>query len=133
MRRAAAVGPIALAGLFASAASAGPVDVTVMTRNLYLGANTAAILGAPSLAAIPPAVDAAFDTAIANDFATRARALADEIAASRPHLIGLQEAVIYRTQTPSDQFSGTPTAATTVAVDFLQILNGELAVRGLSY
>jgi hypothetical protein len=77
---------------------AGDRQVTVMTRNLYLGTDLNPILTAPSLPALLVAVGAGWAQVQANDFPARARALADEIADSRPDLVGLQEAMLYRTQ-----------------------------------
>jgi endonuclease/exonuclease/phosphatase family metal-dependent hydrolase len=67
--------------------------VKVMTRNLFLGAVQR------------------------TDFATRAAGLADEVEATRPDLIGLQEAAQWRTDD-------------TVAADHLDLLEAELAGRG---
>ena len=38
----------------------------------------------------------------ANNFPTRARAIAKEIASTKPDFVGLQELSLYRTQTPAD-------------------------------
>ena len=103
-----------------------PVELTVMTRNLYFGADTSAILGAPNAGAIPAAVKAAFAQAKANDFNLRVEGIADEIQHAQPQLIGLQEAV--RINAVS-----TITGATTYSRDFVQILISELASRGLNY
>ena len=65
--------------------------VRVMTRNLYLGADLAPILSAPTPAAFGHAVVAALNEIAANNFPQRAAALAREIADRRPHLVGLQE------------------------------------------
>jgi hypothetical protein len=45
-------------------------------------------------------------------------------------LVGLQEAVLVRTQSPPD---GPATPATTVVLDYVQILLNALAARGLHY
>src|SRR5262249_52281803 len=60
----------------------------------------------------------------------RAEALADEIAAATPDLVGLQEATLYRTEIPAD---GSTTPAQTVAYDFVKLLQAALARRGLDY
>jgi hypothetical protein len=67
---------------------------------------------------------------VANDFPARAEAIADEIAAAKPDLVGLQEATLYRTDVPPD---GPATRAETVALDFLATLEAALQARGLSY
>ena len=123
------------AGLSALVASAGearrpPVIVTVMTRNLYLGANLDAIVKAKSPQEAYAAVEAGWAQVQANDFPTRARAIAGEIATARPDFVGFQEAVLYRTQTPAD-FTVTP--ATTVALDYVAELRKALGARHLKY
>jgi endonuclease/exonuclease/phosphatase family metal-dependent hydrolase len=107
-----------------------PLTLKVMTRNLYLGANLDAIVQAKSGQEAFAAVEAAWAQVQANDFPTRARAIAREIAAVRPDFVGFQEAVLYRTQTPAD-FTVTP--ATTVALDYLRELRRALAARRLKY
>lgn len=107
--------------------------VTIMTRNLYLGADLtpaiAAILsGDPNN--VPPAVSEVWANVVATDFPTRAKALADEIGDTRPDLVGLQEAVLWRSQDPSD-FTGPN--ATHVEYDFVQLLLRALAAQGEHY
>lgn len=107
--------------------------VTVMTRNLYLGADLspaiAAILsGDPN--EIPPAVSGVWASVQATNFRKRARALADEIRDTHPDLVGLQEAVLWRSEFPSN-FAGPD--ATHVEYDFVDILLDELCLRGERY
>ena len=111
----------------------GASGVTVITRNLYVGADINPILGAPSLPAIPGLVAAAFEQVQATDFPERAEALADEISATEPHLVGLQEVSLIRIQSPGDFFIGNPVPATDVAFDYLAILLDALEARGLDY
>jgi endonuclease/exonuclease/phosphatase family metal-dependent hydrolase len=101
-----------------------------MTRNLYLGTDLKPIFAAPSQLALFAAVGAGWAQVQANDFPGRAGALADEIAAAKPDLVGLQEAALFRTDVPAD---GPATPAETVALDFLDLLVGALADRGLHY
>lgn len=112
--------------------AAGARGMTVMTRNLYLGTDLSPLLAAP-----PPVVAfvaaETFAKMQATDFPARAQALADEIAATNPHLVGLQEATLYRVQTPGDAALGGVTPATTVFQDFLAILLDALRARGLDY
>jgi len=104
--------------------------VTVMTRNLYLGASLDPILHARTVQDAFGAVAAAWAQVQANDFPQRARAIAAEIARAKPDFVGLQELPLYRTQTPSDfQF----TAATTVALDYRRALTDALRARKLPY
>ena len=131
------VAALALAALaFPSAAAAAqrkpPPSVTVMTRNLFLGADLAPAINAPT---IPQAIDGAGEIWNAfqrTRFQDRARPLAREIKASKADLVGLQEVALWRRQTPSD--GGAPPispipgaqAATAVEQDFLAILRREL-------
>jgi endonuclease/exonuclease/phosphatase family metal-dependent hydrolase len=109
-----------------------PVETkfTVMTRNVYVGANLQSIIDADTPDELLAGMANVLEDVQATDFHERAIALADEIEANKPHLIGLQEVAIWRTQTPAD---GPLTAATDVEYDFLAILMGELASRGLNY
>lgn len=75
----------------------------------------------------------AFAQVQATNFAERAGRLADEIAAARPDLVGLQEVALYRRQSPGDAITGGTTPATTVALDFQQVLLAALSARGQSY
>jgi len=111
---------------------AGDRIVTVMARNVYHGVNTEifAVLTATSFLDLLNKVAAVYQGYLARNFHERAAALAAEIDATRPELIGLQEAVLVRTQFPQD---GPATPATTVALDYVQILLDALAARGLQY
>jgi endonuclease/exonuclease/phosphatase family metal-dependent hydrolase len=114
----------------AGEAKRSPVTVRVMTRNLYLGANLDAIVQAKSTREAFSAVEKGWADVQANDFPTRARAIAKEIASARPDFVGFQELSLYRTQTPAD-FTVTP--ATTVVLDYAKELNKALAARKLHY
>lgn len=107
-----------------------PRRITVMTRNLYIGADVDAVIGA--LASADPTDDvpallAAVATLQQTTFPARAEALADEIARARPHVVGLQE---------SDEVEidltglGLPVD---IDLDFLPILQAALGARGLNY
>ena len=108
--------------------------LTVMTRNIYLGADINRVLQ-PADPEIPIPVLVAQTWAMIQqtNFPERAKAIAREIAAARPHLVGLQEVSLYRIQSPGDFLQGNPAPATEVAIDFLAVLLGELEVRGLAY
>lgn len=102
-------------------------EVSVMTRNLYLGADLAPAIGAPSLEAFVGATGQILREVTANDFPTRAKGLAQEILAKKPDLVGLQEVALWRTGAPSltPVLTGEPTA-TTVRYDYLQLLLDQL-------
>ncbi len=112
------------------AAAAQPRTITVMTRNLYLGASLDPILHATSTSAAFTAVAAAWAQVQANDFPQRAGAIADEIARAKPDFVGVQELPLYRTQTPAD-FLSTP--ATAVVLDYRRALRDALRARKLPY
>jgi endonuclease/exonuclease/phosphatase family metal-dependent hydrolase len=106
--------------------ASGPI--TIMTRNLYVGADVDAVIAA--LASPDPSDDvAALVTAVATlrqtDYARRAAAFADEIARTRPHAIGLQEV--------SSIDLVIPPLGIEVHLNFLPVLLAELTARGLSY
>jgi endonuclease/exonuclease/phosphatase family metal-dependent hydrolase len=122
-----------LGGAAASAHPAKPPKrrtVTVMTRNLYLGADLDPIVKATSLPAALQAVAAGWAQVQANDFSVRARAIAAELARAKPDIVGFQELTLYRTQTPSDFLQ---TKATDVALDYELELRKAFKQRGLRY
>jgi endonuclease/exonuclease/phosphatase family metal-dependent hydrolase len=127
---------VACAALLAFLASSSgeakraPLTLRVMTRNLYLGANLDAIVSAKSSTEAFSAVEKGWAQVQANDFPLRAKAIAREIAATRPDFVGFQELTLYRTQSPAD-FTVTP--ATTVALDYARELRKALAARRLHY
>src|SRR3954454_20539705 len=122
----------ALLGPAATAQAAKAPAVTVMTRNLFLGADLSPAINART---IPEAIDGAgtvWNELQSTKFAERAVPLAREIKASRADLVGLQEVALWRKQTPSDggakpisPLAGA-TPATAVEQDFLAILQREL-------
>jgi endonuclease/exonuclease/phosphatase family metal-dependent hydrolase len=132
-RRRALLPALALVALLAPAAAAPAKnpDVTVMTRNIYLGADLTPIIAAatdPNPFAVPTAAGVAFSHVVANNFPARAQAIAAEVAAQHPDLIGLQEVSTYYFGAFND-----PAQATTPVLDFLTILQGALAAAGQSY
>lgn len=106
--------------------------VTVMTRNLYLGTGLGNLIGVSGFPFIQ-AVTQDYANVVANDFPTRAGALADEIADDEPELIGLQEVSLWRTGPPDTLFGNTTPNAGTVTYDFLSLLQSALVARGLNY
>lgn len=118
--------------------------VTVMSRNLYLGADinrpVNAALAAQAQGATPQEVLVALANAThqtraivdATGFPVRARLLAREIDRTNPSLVGLQEVALWRSGPLELTQVGVPNAAT-VDYDFLQILIDALAARGEHY
>ncbi len=128
---------LALLALIAPAAAAAkqhkkkkPAEVTVMTRNLYLGADLSPAISAPGIGEAIDAAGKILNDVDASDFRVRSRRLAVEIARANPDLIGLQEAALWRDQTPSDY---TATPATHVRYDFLKLLQNRLRAKGANY
>lgn len=66
-------------------------ELTVMTRNLYLGADLAPVIAAKTPEEFLSAAQAALAQVAATNFPERSQALAAEIVAKNPHLVGLQE------------------------------------------
>jgi endonuclease/exonuclease/phosphatase family metal-dependent hydrolase len=111
----------------------GTAEITVMTRNIYLGFDIDQVLaGQMPLEDAVPAL-------LATYFPARAVALANEIALNDPDLIGLQEVINYRLQIPSDIVVAPPAVpnpapnATGDFMDFLSILMATLQGYGLNY
>src|SRR4051812_34420522 len=67
-------------------------DITVMTRNVYVGSDLITLATAPDQATFEQNAAKLYQTVLRNDFATRAKALAREIRKAKPDLVGLQEA-----------------------------------------
>lgn len=111
----------------------GNPGLTVMTWNVYYGTDPKIVLGG-SVDDIPFLAAQAGALAAHNDFPARAGALARAIAAQQPHLVGLQELGLWRSQHPSDFVAGNfAPNADNVAFDYLQILIDSLEQRGLHY
>jgi endonuclease/exonuclease/phosphatase family metal-dependent hydrolase len=97
-------------------------ELDVMSRNLYLGSSLQPALEATNEVEFVVAVATIFGTVQFTDFTTRAGAVADEIAATTPDLIGLQEVSLWETTGP-----------TLPGIDFLAVLLDALDARGLDY
>ncbi|MGI9648714.1 MAG: endonuclease/exonuclease/phosphatase family protein, partial [Acidimicrobiia bacterium] len=111
-------------------------ELTVMSQNLYLGASLApaielAFHPSPTAEQFVTAVATIYGEALSTDFPARSKAIAAEIAATRPDIIGLQEVsnwtVLAGPGTPVGFVPPVP------SLDFLTILMGDLAVAGLDY
>jgi endonuclease/exonuclease/phosphatase family metal-dependent hydrolase len=114
-----------------AAARGDKAQLSVMTRNLYLGGDLALALTATNPQEFIDAATTIFANVEATNFNQRAQALADEIAAAEPDLVGLQEVALWRSNYPSSGPSA-PTA-TKVEFDFLAILLDALAERRVPY
>src|SRR6266550_2071661 len=104
--------------------------ITVMTQNLYVGADVDLViraLGTPDPNDDFAALLAAIETVGKTAYPARAEAIADEIARAQPHAVGLQEV--------SDIDIDLRPLGVPIEVHqhFLQILQDALARRGLNY
>jgi hypothetical protein len=104
--------------------------IGVLTRNLYVGTDLDAVLTA-LVSSDPqddlPALLAGIRTLQETDFPRRAEVFADEIARTRPHVVGLQE--VATTDIDLIPLS----IPITLHLDFLPALLTELSERGLPY
>lgn len=122
----------------ADAARAGPGDVSVVTWNVYYGADLDVLLQ-PSPLPLPAQVAVLFSHVQATRADERAALMAKRLAEAPPDLIGLQEVAHYRTQSPGDFLDAAgniqnpfPNAQAEV-FDFAALLVGALAAEGLDY
>ncbi|MBA3945529.1 MAG: endonuclease/exonuclease/phosphatase family protein [Herpetosiphonaceae bacterium] len=104
-------------------------DVTVMTYNLYLGADLTPVLLAESSTAFRSALRATLRRVAGTNFAARAQALAREIAAVGPDIFGLQEVVVWECHAAGDL----PFDRSGVNLDFLAVLLHTLESLGAHY
>jgi endonuclease/exonuclease/phosphatase family metal-dependent hydrolase len=105
-----------------------PTNVTVMTRNIYLGADLTPAIQAKGVEAFTEATGQVLREVTANDFPVRAKGLAQEILKKEPDLVGLQEVAEWRTGPPSLEtlLGGSAPHATTVRYDYLAELLAQL-------
>jgi endonuclease/exonuclease/phosphatase family metal-dependent hydrolase len=140
----AGIGLVAVPLATADASVKPAKPLTVMTRNLYLGAdiNRPVVAAATAqaqgkspqevLLVLAHATHVTRDIVDRTDFTVRAPLLADEVAAARPDLVGLQEVAWWRSGPLDLTHVGAPDA-THVDYDFLRILLDALEARGLHY
>lgn len=99
-------------------------ELTVMTRNLYLGADLIPLIKAQTNAQFELAVSEILGTIDNNSFPERAAALAAEIVEKKPHLVGLQEVLNFTI----DGVNSIPPF-----YNYLQVLLDALDNRGAQY
>ena len=103
-------------------------EVPVMTYNMYLGTDFTEIFSVQSNEELFAEVAEAYGDVQTGLPAERISAIADQIEATGPTLVGLQEVALWRTDVLFH-----PSPAANVSYDFLQMLLNELAERGLYY
>lgn len=106
------------------AAAAEPYDVTVMSRNIYLGSDVGVAL--ELLPDFPAAAQFMWDQVRATDFSKRAVRLAAEAAQERPELIGIQEATTWYCKKY-------PWSKSVTVFDFLEELIAATKQTGVGY
>lgn len=140
-----AVVVLVLTPLGAPATAAPPgKPITVMSRNLYLGANIQRPVDAALAAQAAGGTQQDIVVALANathvsraivdqtNYPVRSKLLAAEIAETAPDLVGLQEVALWRSG-PLQLTQVAVPNATTVDYDFLEILLDDLAELGAEY
>lgn len=116
---------LAIAVVAPAALAAPPVAqarFTAMTQNLYLGANLQPLFSAVDLVA---AANTAYNHMVQVNFPARARAIAREIVAKAPVVVGLQEVALW-------SLGSSPTTLQPT-YDYLEILLQALADEGAPY
>jgi endonuclease/exonuclease/phosphatase family metal-dependent hydrolase len=132
MRRFALV--VSLCGLTAGCGGSGtPQPISVLTRNLYLGAALEPLASALTPEDLQMLAGGVWHDVLESRYPERAVGLAGEIALANPDVVCLQEVSLYRTQSPGDWQSGAAPDASEVQLDFLEILLAALQTKGLSY
>jgi endonuclease/exonuclease/phosphatase family metal-dependent hydrolase len=132
------VGALVLALLAYPAAGAAsksdkPPAITVMSRNIYIGADIIRLATAATPAEEAQSAAQLIQIVQQTNFPERAKGLAAEVAEVKPDVIGIQEAARI-SKTPdgiSDGPGGTP--ATEVVQDFVSILQSALRNAGQRY
>jgi endonuclease/exonuclease/phosphatase family metal-dependent hydrolase len=110
----------------------GAVQITVMQRNMYVGADVDAVIAALATGDEGKILDSltkALQTFRRTDLAVRINAMAGEIARHRPQVVGLQE--VYKLDVYAAAI-GLPDSLE-AHVDFETLLEDALAARGLTY
>jgi endonuclease/exonuclease/phosphatase family metal-dependent hydrolase len=127
-----ALAALVLGGL-AGGCGESPQPLSVMTRNLYLGADLAPLLGALTPQDMEALAGTVWRNARDSNFPERAGPLAEEIVTNAPDVVCLQEVSLYRTQSPGNWMSDAAPDAVDVQLDFLALLQEQLRARGAMY
>ena len=128
---------LAIASLVIGCGSDDDRDVlTVMTYNVYLGADTSGLFAQLVAGAGPQQLlaDAGelYRAVEETDFPLRANAIAESIAAHEPHFVGLQEMIVVRQDPSNFALNPMPDAGTEV-MDFRKVMMQALEAEGVNY
>ena len=113
-----------------SAVGDHPEPITVISRNMYIGADVDLVISAlisPNPADDLPALLESIRVLQRTDFPARVNALADEIAHARPQVVGLQEVEDVSIDLRGIGFP------TQIELHFLPMIQAALAERGMNY
>lgn len=124
-------GPAESRGLESATHGSESGAIKVMTWNVYQGAPLDPLFE-PGLA-LPQVIQRAtaiWQQVLAANFPARAEEIADQIAAARPHVIGLQEVAQFFMDPDGD---GPLTQASDPSLDYLDLILDALETRGLEY
>ncbi|SRR5260370_242825 len=115
----------------AAQADNSQLQITAMTYNLFQGSELTDAISATTPTQLLAAVAKDYGQVQATNFPERAQAIAAQAESANPDLIGVQEAALWQTGTPSASFP--PPPPTAVSYDFVKILVDALNARGLHY
>jgi endonuclease/exonuclease/phosphatase family metal-dependent hydrolase len=126
---------VLVGGLILGPAQARPKaqKLTAMSYNIFQGTELSNAEAAKSLSQLGPAVGKDYQNVIKSNIPARAKALAAAIKANAPDLVGLQEAVLWRTAPAGASGVTIPPNATHVAFDSVKLIVGALAAKGAHY
>ncbi|QLD88187.1 endonuclease/exonuclease/phosphatase family protein [Natronomonas salina] len=114
-------------------ATADGQDLRVSTRNLYVGVDLFLLGLAEDLDDVREIAGQLLADARRHPYEARMEALAAEVGATEPAVLGLQEAAWIRTRSPSEFDGDHDPGATDVLVDLLSEFQAALSARGLEY
>ena len=114
-------------------AAADVHDLRVMTRNLYVGVDLFRLAFAEDLDDVRRITGELLAAARSHPYEARMDALAGEVAATEPAVLGVQEAAMIRTREPSEFDGDHDPGASDVLVDILAAFEDALGARGLEY
>ncbi len=120
----------------AVAAVAGPADapeLSVLTRNLYVGVDLSRLFDVADLAALREVAGDLLAEIREHPYDARTAAVAAEIEAAAPDVVCVQEAALIRTRSPSRFDGDHDPGADTVEVDLLASLTAHLEPLGSAF